>query len=79
MTKEERDEMLIELRTLVEHKPFALTHEESQWVRLAIQRELQMQKVRQAVIEKTLSALLWSMLVAVGWAILEMLKTHFHR
>lgn len=54
----------------------ALTDEEQQWVRLAIQKEAQSIKLRQAVIEKTLAGLAWSALVGLGYVFLDFLKNH---
>lgn len=54
----------------------SLTDEETQWVRLAIQREAQSIKLRQAVIEKTLIALLWAGMIALGALLVDGLASH---
>jgi len=54
----------------------ALTEEEQKWVRLAIQKEAQSIRLRQAVIEKTLAGLAWSGLVGLGYVFLDFLKSH---
>ena len=46
----------------------ALSAEERQWVRLAIQSEAQSIKLRQAIIEKTTTALVWAVIVGFGAA-----------
>jgi len=56
------------------HKP--LTDEERQWVRLAIQREAQSIKLRQAIIEKTLGGLVWAAVVGVGYLLIDYAKNH---
>ena len=56
------------------HKP--LTDEERQWVRLAIQREAQSIKLRQAIIEKTLGGLVWAAMIGFGILVIDYLKTH---
>lgn len=56
------------------HKP--LTDEERQWVRLAIQREAQSIKLRQAIIQKTLGGLVWAAVVALGYLLLDYAKNH---
>ena len=60
-----------------------MSDDERTWVRLAIQREAQSIKLRQAVIEKTLTALLWVILsggAAVAWAgIQEWAKNHGYK
>jgi len=65
MTAEEREEFIQQLICAVHGAqpapaaPAQLTEEEQQWVRMAIQREAQSIKLRQAVIEKTLAGLVW--------------------
>jgi len=56
------------------HKP--LSDDEQQWVRLAIQREAQSIKLRQAIIEKTLGGLAWAAIVGLGWLLLDAFKNH---
>lgn len=48
-----------------------LTSEELIWVRLAIKKEAQTILFRRAVIEKTITALIWSAIVGFGYVILE--------
>jgi len=43
-----------------------LTAEQHQWVLLAIQREAQSIRLRQAIIEKTLAGLVWAAVVGLG-------------
>lgn len=78
MTPEERAEFIADVAAAikaVESTP-VLTDEEQQWVRLAIQKEAQSIKLRQAVIEKTLAGLAWSSLVGLGYIVAEFLKNH---
>lgn len=53
-----------------------LSDDERQWVRLAIQREAQSIKLRQAIIEKTLTGLIWAGLVGAGLIFTEWLQAH---
>lgn len=53
-----------------------LTDEERQWVRLAIQREAQSIKLRQAVIEKTLSGLIWAAIAGAGVMLADWVRMH---
>jgi hypothetical protein len=53
-----------------------LTDEEAQWVRLAIKREAQSIALRQAIIEKTLTALVWAALIGLGIVLKEFLFNH---
>lgn len=53
-----------------------LSTDEQQWVKLAIAREAQSIKLRQAIIEKTLSGLAWAALLGLGVMIAEFAKNH---
>jgi hypothetical protein len=56
------------------------TEEEQRWVRLAIKREAQSIALRQAIIEKTLTGLIWSAVAGLGalvWTLVsEYAKSH---
>lgn len=53
-----------------------LTDEEQRWVKLAIQKEAQSIKYRQAVIEKTLSGLVWMALLGFAYVLKEWAINH---
>lgn len=55
---------VIRLETII--KTANLSDDERQWVRLAIQREARIERFRSAVIEKTLTALIWAGIVGVA-------------
>jgi hypothetical protein len=57
-------------------KASLLTEEERIWVKLALQAQAQRVKLRQAIIEKTLTMLLLSLLVWFGSVLLEYIKNH---
>lgn len=78
MTSEERAQLAAEVAAALKSAELAncLSEEEQQWVRLAIQKEAQSIKLRQAVIEKTLASLLWSGLVGLGYVIVDFMKNH---
>ncbi len=78
MTPEERTQFIADVAAAIKASEPApiLTDEEQQWVRLAIQKEAQSIKLRQAVIEKTLSGLAWSALVGLGYVFIDFLKNH---
>jgi hypothetical protein len=78
MTPEDRIQFIADVAAAIEatEKPPVLTTEEQQWVRLAIQKEAQSIKLRQAVIEKTLSGLAWSALVGLGYLLMDFFKNH---
>ena len=74
---DEKQELVRSLMAAIEARsPPVLTEEEQQWVRLAIQKEAQSIKLRQAVIEKTLSGLVWSALIGLGYLIADFFKNH---
>lgn len=57
-----------------------LSEEERIWVRLAIAREAQSIRLRQAIIEKTLTGLIWMVVLGVlgvsGGLIMDYLRAH---
>jgi len=59
------------VKAIKDSQPAALDEEELRWVRLAIQAEAQRIRVRQAIIEKTLTGLVWMALIAVGYVLLD--------
>ena len=67
MTPEERKEFAIDVAiALKAETQHALSEDEQRWVRLAIQREAQAIALRQSIIEKTLTALVWSGFIGIG-------------
>lgn len=56
-----------------------LTEDERQWVRLAIQKEAQSIKLRQAIIEKTISGLVWMVVVGFVAFIGDYVRSHIWR
>lgn len=53
-----------------------LTPEQRHWVELAIQREAQSIRLRQAIIEKTLTGLVWAAVLGAGSIIYQWLQAH---
>ena len=53
-----------------------LSPEQRQWVELAIQREAQSIRLRQAIIEKTLTGLVWAGVVGLGVIVMTWLESH---
>jgi len=76
MTPIERAEFIADVAAAIQIAPPALTDDEQRWVRMAIQREAQSIELRRAIIEKTLSGLVWSMLIAVGYLIADFFRNH---
>jgi hypothetical protein len=77
MSPSERDELLLNIVTILkEQQPSCLNEEEQRWVKMAIQKEAQSIELRQAIIEKTLAGLVWAGLVAFGYILLEWARAH---
>lgn len=58
---------------VAKHMP---TEEERQWVQLAMKREARREKLHTAIIEKSLTALVWAGIAGLGVVFLEWLKLH---
>lgn len=56
--------------------PAALSDDEQQWVRQLMRRNEQSIKLRQAIIEKTITSLIWSAVVGAGLVLLDYLRGH---
>ena len=76
MTPEERSEFVKDVAAAIKLSEPVLSLEEQQWVRLAIQKEAQSIKLRQAVIEKTLAGLVWAGLIALAVIFKEYATSH---
>jgi ABC-type dipeptide/oligopeptide/nickel transport system permease component len=81
MTPEERAEFVADIaaaiRLRLTDKP--LTEQESEWVRLAIRKEAQAIEFRKAIIEKSLSALIVTAMLAIAAAAMGWFVTHFYK
>lgn len=79
MTPQERTEFAKEVAEALfacQPPPRELSDEEREWVRMAIQREAQSIALRRAIIEKSLSSLIWAAIVGVGYVFLDFLNNH---
>jgi hypothetical protein len=78
MTPEERSELVadIALALKASYVPPSISDEELQWVRLAIKREAQSIRLREAIIEKTMAGLAWFFICAVGYLIADFARNH---
>ena len=76
MTPEERAEFVKDVAAAIKLSEPVLSIEEQQWVRLAIRKEAQSIKLRQAVIEKTLAGLVWAGLIALAVVFKEYAVSH---
>lgn len=75
MSPEERNEFITEL-VLQFKNVNSLTDDEQRWVRMAIEKEAQSIALRQAIIEKTLTSLIWMLVVGIGYVFLDFAKQH---
>lgn len=80
MTPEERHALIQDIIHAVKSstEPI-LSDDEKQWVKLAIQKEAQSIKLRNAIIEKTLSGLAWAAIVGTFYVFVEWAKSHGYR
>lgn len=77
MSPEERAALVAEIAVALQALPKKeLTEDELQWVRLAIAAEARKIKFRDAVIEKSLTGLVWSAIVGFGYVLLDFLRNH---
>ena len=76
MTPEERAQFANDLVAALKADDSCLNKDEQQWVRLAIAKQEQSIKLRQAVIEKTFAGLVWSAIVGAGYMFVDFLKGH---
>jgi hypothetical protein len=78
MTPEERSELVADIAFALKasHVLPSITDEELQWVRLAIKREAQSIRLREAIIEKTIAGLAWFLICALGYLIVDFARNH---
>lgn len=75
MSPEERTELITELMNQLKTVN-SLTDDEQRWVRMAIEREAQSIALRKAIIEKTITSLIWMLLAGIGYVFLDFLREH---
>lgn len=75
MNQAERAELVAEIAEAIKASS-NLSDDEVRWVKLAIEKQEQSIKLRQAIIEKTLGGLVWAALVALAYLIFDFAKNH---
>ena len=75
MNELERAELIADIAAAIKASS-SLSDDEVRWVKLAIHKQEQSIKLRQAVIEKTLGGLVWAALVALAYIVFDFLKNH---
>lgn len=77
MSPEERAQLIADITSALKTaQNQELTEEERQWVRLAIEAEARKIRFRDAVIEKSLTSLVWSAILGIGYILVDFLKNH---
>ena len=72
MNADERAQLIADITAAIHAFPKKeLTEEEMQWVRLAIAAEARKIKFRDAVIEKSLTSLVWACVVGIGYVLVD--------
>lgn len=79
MTPEERAQFVADVAAAIRLAESSLTDDEQRWVRLAIHAEAQSIQMRKAIIEKTLSGLVWAAIVALAYVLVDYAKNHGFR
>ena len=73
---EDREQFIADLIAALKSDDSCLNKDEQRWVRLAIARQEQSIRLRQAIIEKSLTGLVWSAIAGAGLIFLDFLKGH---
>ena len=76
MTPEDRSLLISDLLIALKSSDTCLDREEQQWVRNAIKAQNDMEKLRKAIIEKTLAGLIWAAILGLGYLIVDFFRNH---
>ena len=76
MTPEYRSLLISDLLVALKSSDTCLDREEQQWVRNAIKAQNDMEKLRKAIIEKTLAGLVWAAILGLGYLIVDFFRNH---
>lgn len=81
MTQQERDELISAIAAACRPRSTdcPLSDDEQRWVRMAIKKEAQSIALRQAIIEKSLTGLVWAAIVGMGAMFLQWATAHGYR
>jgi len=75
MDQSERAEFIADITAAIKLSS-NLSDDEVRWVKLAIHKQEQSIKLRQAIIEKTLGGLVWAALAGLAYIVFDFLKNH---
>ena len=70
MNQSERAELIADIAAAIKASS-NLSDDEVRWVKLAIEKQEQSIKLRQAIIEKTLGGLVWAALIGLGYLLFD--------
>lgn len=76
MSPDDRKELIQDIAEAMRSSAPVLSDEELHWVRLAIKKEAQSVALRQAIIEKTFTGLIWGAIVGAGSVFMGWLSQH---
>ena len=76
MTPEDRSLLISDLLVALKSSDTCLDREEQQWVKNAIKAQNDMEKLRKAIIEKTLAGLVWAAILGLGYLIVDFFRNH---
>jgi hypothetical protein len=75
MNQSERAELIADIAAAIKASS-NLSDDEVRWVKLAIEKQEQSIKLRQAIIEKTLGGLVWAALAGLAYIVFDFAKNH---
>ena len=76
MTPEDRSLLISDLLIALKSSDTCLDREEQQWVKNAIKAQNDMERLRKAIIEKTLAGLIWAAILGVGYLFVDFFRNH---
>ena len=76
MTPEDRSLLISDLLVALKSSDACLNAEEQQWVKNAIKAQNDMERLRKAIIEKTLAGLIWAAILGLGYLIVDFFRNH---
>jgi hypothetical protein len=78
MTPEDRALLVSEFSSVLRERRAEniLSPEELAWVKNAIKAQNDMEKLRKAIIEKTLAGLIWAAIIGVAYLFVDFLRNH---
>lgn len=78
MTPEDRALLVGELTSVLRERRAEniLSPEELAWVKNAIKAQNDMERLRKAIIEKTLAGLIWAAILGLGYLVVDFFRNH---